>query len=141
MLLNSVEIAAQSVEDADQLELIADIREALRLAHLTDKHAAIAMGVDKGQFSRFLSNQGGVDARRLALLGAEFWREWIKLRAVRYSLQVREPSRRAEALADILLATAVALRDCDVSAEMFPERVSRMASAKVEPPAQKRRSA
>lgn len=76
---------------------------------LSEKQAAIAMGLDAGLWSKQLSGREGdhIWLDRLVLLPVEFWREFLPLLADPLGMSVDSEDREEAALARALEAFAV----------------------------------
>jgi len=64
-------------------EMADDIIAAFRVAQLSHKAAAIAMGLDEGDLSRQLAGKDPLSVYRLGFLPVEFHTAWLQLRAER----------------------------------------------------------
>ena len=86
----------------NSVDLRESFRHALRIIDLSEKAAAIQMGVDQAQLSRGLSGEGHLHLDRMPLLGVAFQRAFVSSWAEALGLRIVVPDPERENLRGLL---------------------------------------
>jgi len=118
-------VPATGVEPMQLFPYAQKLRRALAMSEMSEKQAALTMGVDQSEFSKQLAGMPGhhISFGRLLKLPIEFWEVFLPDLAAHFGFRLESQDALAAATADILNCCANVMRLVTLASdEQQPQR-------------------